>query len=68
MAKYRYAKTDFVVRGPLGPLAVHRGEVWDATDPVVTEHADMFATQPTLVRRTSTPIEQATAAPGEKRG
>jgi hypothetical protein len=51
------------------------GEAWDATDPVVGARPDLFSDQPQFVRRTAgglvvtqrAEVEQATAAPGEKR-
>ncbi len=57
-------------------VAINRGEAWDADDPVVRSHPDWFTDQPPDVRRSSdqsteesaeAPVEQATAAPGEKR-
>lgn len=60
-------------------VQVHRGEVWAADDPVVASHPDWFTDDPTEFTRHSgarpdtaampaTPsVEQATAAPGERR-
>ncbi len=56
-----------------------KGEAWDADDPVVTSHPDWFTDDPPEVKRSANrsftaesanlaaPVEQATAAPGEKR-
>ena len=51
------------------------GEAWDADDPVVRARPELFSDEPQWVRRTSgglvvtqrADVEQATAAPGEKR-
>lgn len=54
-----------------GGVIFRKGDLVDASDPIVTSHADKFADpQPTVrSRKTSPPprVEQATAAPGEKR-
>jgi hypothetical protein len=42
-------------------------QVWDANDPVVRAHPELFAADPVRVRRTVSPVEEATAAPGQKR-
>jgi hypothetical protein len=42
-------------------------QVWDANDPVVVAHPDLFAAAPLRVHRTVSPVEEATAAPGQKR-
>lgn len=47
---------------------VPAGEPWDADDPLVRAHPDLFDTEPAKVHRTTAgPVEQATAAPGERR-
>ena len=43
------------------------GEVWDADDPLVKAHPDLFSKEPTKVRRSAPRVERATAAPGERR-
>jgi hypothetical protein len=54
-------------------VAINRGEAWDADDPVVLSHPDWFTSDPSQFARTSSAsygepaVEQATAAPGEKR-
>lgn len=51
-------------------ILVVAGEAWDANDPLVKEHPDMFEEDPRRVRSSRTEsghVEQATAAPGEKR-
>jgi hypothetical protein len=59
------ALTSFV--GP-GSLTVIRGDLFAADDPIVKKHPEMFG--PPALRRSGVEprIEQATAAPGEKRG
>lgn len=55
---------------------VRRGEAWPDDDPVVLAHPDMFTSEPgneRLLRSSQdtitrpAPVEQATAAPGERR-
>ncbi len=58
---------------------VTKGEAWDAEDPLVLQHPDWFADSPPEIKRSTNrsytaesallaaPVEQATAAPGEKR-
>lgn len=64
-------------------VQIERGEIWDANDPVVQSHPDWFTDDPTpFARRSSNdvysaanaeggtvepPVEQTTAAPGERR-
>lgn len=66
-----YAVTDtWVAPG----VYTRRGETWAADDPIVAEHPDAFQADPEalgVVRRSGPPpaqvVEQATAAPGERR-
>jgi hypothetical protein len=60
------ALTSFVAGGKSGELAVREGDVYNADDPLVAKHPSLFG--PLVVRDSSPRIEQATAAPGEKRG
>jgi len=55
-------------------ITVQEGELWDADDPVVNAHPDWFETlegKPLRVAkpaiRSASPVEQATASPGERR-
>ena len=52
-----------------GPLSVNvvEGQVWDADDPFVKAHKDLFSDVPVRVHRTTPVVEEATAAPGAKR-
>lgn len=50
------------------------GEAWRADDPIVKAHPEKFGELPKIIRttlprhlRAEPPVEQATAAPGEKR-
>jgi hypothetical protein len=58
-------------RGSKYPTAIQKGSAWYADHPIVVDHPDLFADTPTDVfPRGWTPspvVEQATAAPGEKR-
>ena len=46
-------------------------EAWDSSDPVVKARPDLFDDVPTVVRssveKAASPVEAATAVPGEKR-
>jgi hypothetical protein len=45
-----------------------RGEIWDANDPLVKRHGWLFGDAPEdRVNRSVPAVEQATAAPGERR-
>ena len=60
---------------------IHKGTHWPADDPIVRAHPDLFSDDPRWgmnysvepegyndpPRSSDTPVEQATAAPGEKR-
>lgn len=48
-------------------IRLNMDEAWLADDPVVRAHPDMFKDRPTHIRGTIDIIEQATAAPGERR-
>lgn len=45
-------------------VVTHENEPWNAKDPVVKKRPDLFSELPVTTRGT---VEQATAAPGEKR-
>ena len=52
------------------PVNLREGDVWAADDPIVRFHPDLFSAEPpapSFPRRTVAVVEQATAAPGEKR-
>jgi hypothetical protein len=54
-------------------VTVREGELWPADDPVVQAHPDWFESlvkakpKPPTAASAAPPVEQATAAPGEKR-
>lgn len=56
-------------------VMVHKGSHWPANDPVVKRHPEAFSTDPRYGLQYSEepkgwddpPVEQATAAPGERR-
>jgi hypothetical protein len=49
-------------------ISIQAGTAWDAADPVVRAHPEMFSTDARYLRRSEPLVEQATAAPGERRG
>lgn len=68
---HKYARTTTIVgtRGG-GTAHITEGEVWSHHDPIVIDNPDLFADEPTKVRgekKKADPVEEATAAPGEKR-
>lgn len=67
-----YAKATAVLAHAGDRVRIGAGELWDGDDPLVTRYPDMFVDAPNVVRSTATEngyteVEQATAAPGEKR-
>ena len=66
---YVFAKSTCAVGFGGGVVRLHMGDPWRADDPFVKARPDMFADDPpgAVVRHTGG-VEQATAAPGEKRG
>jgi hypothetical protein len=68
---YVFAQTSAAIRWGTSALHIHTGDVWPADDPFVKAHPTFFADTPPAgtLRYTQPPetVEQATAAPGEKR-
>lgn len=69
---YVYAKQSAGAGGGGRIWQVEKGTVWPADHPVVQEHPGLFSDTPTVVYPTKKSaeqigVEQATAAPGEKR-
>jgi hypothetical protein len=66
-----FAKSTCSIGGPHGgTVDLVAGEPWDANDPVVQERPEFFSKKPVRVKTSGRgwmPVEQATAAPGEKR-
>ena len=65
---YVYAVASTVTANPAGgTIRLREGDVWAENDPLVKARPDLFSTTPVSVHRTVPFVEQATAAPGEKR-
>lgn len=62
-----FARETFIA----GHITVIAGSHWPADDPLVVAHKKLFTDDPTFGMSSSAPVapvvEQATAAPGEKR-
>jgi len=69
--KYVFASATTSVREPGSkyPTTIHQGTVWHADAPIVRAHPKLFTADPpeVLPRGWVPEVEQATAAPGEKR-
>jgi hypothetical protein len=70
--KYLFARDTVSVREPGSkyPTTVHRGAPWHASHPIVVANPDLFSDDPPDIHPRgwkSDTVEQATAAPGEKR-
>ena len=64
MAGYVYGACEAVAYEDGVRIVVHEDQVWDADDPMVRKRPDLFRFDPLVPHGT---VEQATAAPGEKR-
>ena len=64
MAGYVYGACECVAYEDGKRVVVHIDQVWDADDPMVKKRPDLFRADPQTPHGT---VEQATAAPGEKR-
>lgn len=65
-----FATDDCSVRWDGGVVRLSKSQPWDASDPFVRANPGFFSADPSLVARTRpyrAPVEQASAAPGEKR-
>jgi len=71
MAKLKFARYTASVGVPGNPTTfiVEEGEAWDADDPVVLHNPHAFSDEPEQVHSSfgTRTVEQATAAPGERR-
>lgn len=72
MSRFVFALDTTSVRVDGLPITVRRGEARHRSDPVVRAHPEMFADEPVVVSvfpgwKPDAEVEQATAAPGEKR-
>jgi hypothetical protein len=63
----KYATTTASVGYGDGLIRLYAGDAWWADDPFVRAHPGFFADLPPKVHSTTGRVEQATAAPGEKR-
>jgi hypothetical protein len=70
-----FATADFPAETPAGRAQVWKGSHWPADDPIVKAYPDRFSPDPRFGLQytrepegwDAPPVEQATAAPGEKR-
>lgn len=66
-----YAAAPTAIAAPDGGIhTLVPGEPWAADDPLVKAHPECFSSEPKRVKTSGrgwTPVEQMTAAPGEKR-
>lgn len=68
MADVVYAKSNTSVTNEHGVIyQLKGGEAWDADDPLVHQHPNMFTPSPVKARTSQGWIETATAEPGKKR-
>ena len=68
---YAYANCSLVAFHNGARMVLEVDDVWDADDPFVLARPDLFSAAPLRVNRTvpaRPQVEQATAAPGERRG
>jgi hypothetical protein len=72
MSEFVFAAASVAVGSSGERVQVREGEIWWADSLEVQRHPDLFTTTPPprFVRgtRPDAPVEQATAAPGERRG
>ncbi len=73
MSKFKvvYARASTTARAPGSKYStqIAAGSIWYAGDPLVLANPGLFSTEPTKIHGTppDAPVEQASAAPGEKR-
>lgn len=69
---YKFCTSSCVIGWRGQEFNLHANTVWLADDPFVKAHPDLFADAPERVEASTgiilRGVEQATAAPGEKRG
>jgi len=58
-----FARETFIA----GHVTVIAGSHWSADDPLVKAHKDLFTDDLSFGISSTTPVEQATAGPGERR-
>ncbi len=69
---YKFCRVSTIIGWKGATLNLRANTVWPADDPFVKAHPELFADSPEVVEtstgaRYSAPVEQATAAPGERR-
>ena len=68
---FKFAKASAMIGWKGNPISLVEGSIWRADDPFVVAHPDMFSDTPSVLESsggvTYRGVEQATAAPGEKR-
>lgn len=62
-----YPKINGVVTWSNGSTTLHKEQAWADTAKLVRERPELFADAPLVVHGADSGVEQATAAPGEKR-
>lgn len=65
MGKPVFATHQTIIAHEGATIRIYKDQAWDSTDPFVKANPDLFASEPTELRRTV--VEEATAVPGEKR-
>lgn len=69
---FKFARTSAIVGHKGDTIHLHVNSVWRADDPFVKANPDLFADTPEIVESSRGAeyrgVEQATAAPGERRG
>jgi hypothetical protein len=69
---FKFARESALIGFKGQTIHLRADSVWAADDPFVKAHPDMFADSPSMVESAAGAIyrgiEQATAAPGERRG
>jgi hypothetical protein len=71
MPKYVFARDDVSFAGPgFNRYHTRKGEAFRSTHPAVVARPDLFSDEPTVFHDgpPEPEVEQATAAPGERRG
>lgn len=67
--RYVFARVNTLIVNTAGRHRLYVGDAWHADHPVVQIHPEMFSDDPPEIhpRNWEPPVEQASAAPGEKR-
>ena len=66
--RYAYVRQTCSVGHAGGVVHLKRGQVWDASHPLVKQRPDFFSDEPTVLHgKVERPVEDASAEPGQKR-